>query len=1726
MEQQIKTIRIFISSTFKDMHSERDYLVKYVFPELKERCIKKGLSLVDVDLRWGVTEEEAEQGKSLEICLDEIENCRPFFVGILGERYGCTPDRYQVPDYEKYDWLKKFEKGHSITALEIFHGVLNKKTMKPRAFFYFRNPDYIKDVPKLKQNEVFAESDISAKKLFHLKEEIRDTFKAYNIPGHVLENYPCNFKGLKINLHLLKDSLSLELSEQDFKLLERSVGKDNLIENNSYKSLNRQQKNIVDKYSYVYLDGLEEFGNEVLENLWKAICEEHPDENMVTDPLLIELAYHQRFMNSRIYMFIGREDILAKIADYINNPSICKPLVVTGEPGSGKSSLIAIAAQCNRDKPTCCFNIIRFIGASPASLDINKLVQSIIRETAFHFEITVDEKRIIDIKVLYEYFREVLFTASNRGKLTLFIDAVNQLLPQFDPHYLVWLPKHLPENVKIVISSIESEYTKNAKKHEFPFVQVGELSPDNGKKIIVDTLEEYRKKLNEKQLKMVLSKTDAVKPLYLKVACEELRVFPSFELINSRIAMLPNTIEKLFIQFLERLETDHNPFLVKDALCLIESSMYGLLESELLELLKPNNKEKLPINIWAKFYRSLSPYLMNVGNENKGLLEFYHLQLSMAVKTRYINSNETAIFYYKKLADYGCLNYKLKNDNIINTVLHTGIYLYKSLKKNTLYYLLKDIFTSETKNYSLYEIIPNYLFDWVVNNYEFESETILKTVTLRLTQNDFPFQFGVFLDNKGRIFGDRGSSQWAMDFFKKQLKIARKWTTLVPANLDFKRNLSISLNCVGDTYQDMGEVMKALKFFEKSLRVREELVALVPESTDFRNILVRSFLFVGNIYQKIGEGYKALGFFERYLEGTRELVALEPTSTKFISNQLSSYHKMGQIYQKMGEGEKALEFFEKSLKGMEELVAAETTSTKFKRNLSVISRSLGNIYRKIGNEQKALEFHKRSLMVLEELVAMEPERTDFKSDLSSSFNSLGDIYQTMGNEQKALEFYKRSLLVREELVALEPERTDFKSGLSSSFNIIGTIFLTMGEMPKALEFFEKSLKIREDLVTLEPVRTDFKSELSMSINNVAWIYQKIGEGPKAMVFFEKQKTILEQLVLIEPARTDFRSDLSNGYLQLGQFYQKMGEGPKALDYFKKSLEGMEELVAIEPSRTDFRSDLSFCHSYIGQIFQPLGEVQIALEFFTKQKNILEELTNLEPARTDFRSYLSTSYCSIGSIYQTMGEGQRALEFFERQKKILEALITQEPTRTDFRSDLSSCHSYIGQIFQTLGEVQIALEFFTKQKNILEELTNLEPARTDFRSYLSTSYCNIGSIYQTMGEGQRALEFFEKSLIIREQLVALESSRTDFRSYLSTSYSFIGQTYYSEGEVQRALEFFKKQKNILEELATLEPRRTDFRSFLSTSYCNIGSIYQTMGKGERALEFFIKQKNILEELTNLESARTDFRSYLSTSYSFIGQIYYLEGEVQRALEFFTKQKNILEELIVLEPGRKDLEIYFAQSNWNNYLVSEEDEKILWLNKIKAILEPLVNKGIKNALMFQLWEKTKEEVTQLFNAKRTKAAKHFIEGNYQIARQLLEELLQNNFEILSTRMHLARLALITDNYLEVVQHINEVWSIRNEAKNYVLARILWFKITLAYMNNSSIENNLGQLKTLLQKEDAFMEWTMKPVMDHLVPKITPAQHQFLIALVDALSNKQNLEKLNEFSEWRNSVPKDIS
>jgi hypothetical protein len=79
---------IFVSSTFKDMHFERDAIQEIALPALRAEAMKYGESVSFCDLRWGINtgDLDSEEGsrKVLDVCLDEIDRCKPPMVVNLG----------------------------------------------------------------------------------------------------------------------------------------------------------------------------------------------------------------------------------------------------------------------------------------------------------------------------------------------------------------------------------------------------------------------------------------------------------------------------------------------------------------------------------------------------------------------------------------------------------------------------------------------------------------------------------------------------------------------------------------------------------------------------------------------------------------------------------------------------------------------------------------------------------------------------------------------------------------------------------------------------------------------------------------------------------------------------------------------------------------------------------------------------------------------------------------------------------------------------------------------------------------------------------------------------------------------------------------------------------------------------------------------------------------------------------------------------------------------------------------------------------------------------------------------------------------------------------------------------------------------------------------------------------------------------------------------------------
>ena len=90
-----KRFNIFISSTFKDMDFERDIIKFRVIPALNIKYRPRHVALQAIDLRLGVNtakmSEEESARKVLTVCADNIDSARPFFIGLIGARYGWVP---------------------------------------------------------------------------------------------------------------------------------------------------------------------------------------------------------------------------------------------------------------------------------------------------------------------------------------------------------------------------------------------------------------------------------------------------------------------------------------------------------------------------------------------------------------------------------------------------------------------------------------------------------------------------------------------------------------------------------------------------------------------------------------------------------------------------------------------------------------------------------------------------------------------------------------------------------------------------------------------------------------------------------------------------------------------------------------------------------------------------------------------------------------------------------------------------------------------------------------------------------------------------------------------------------------------------------------------------------------------------------------------------------------------------------------------------------------------------------------------------------------------------------------------------------------------------------------------------------------------------------------------------------------------------------------------------
>lgn len=153
-------------------------------------------------------------------------------------------------------------------------------------------------------------------------------------------------------------------------------------------------------------------------------------------------------------VFYGREDSLKHIEQHMK--SICeKPMILYGEGGCGKTSLLAKAADLSylqwfnktATKPLC---VVRFLGTTPDSSTLTPALISICQQISYNYMLPFDDIPD-DLVPLTAHFKHLLTYATREQPLLLFLDSVDQLTGTQDTNNVSWLPTRLPNNCKVSI---------------------------------------------------------------------------------------------------------------------------------------------------------------------------------------------------------------------------------------------------------------------------------------------------------------------------------------------------------------------------------------------------------------------------------------------------------------------------------------------------------------------------------------------------------------------------------------------------------------------------------------------------------------------------------------------------------------------------------------------------------------------------------------------------------------------------------------------------------------------------------------------------------------------------------------------------------------------------------------------------------------------------------------------------------------------------------------------------------------------------------------------------------------------------------------------------------------------------------------------------------------------------------------------------------------------------
>ncbi|TSA27605.1 MAG: DUF4062 domain-containing protein [Bacteroidetes bacterium] len=908
-----RTFSVFISSTFADMQAERDHLKNVVFPKVEEELQKHRIKLGIVDLRWGVDttsmeQEDEREANVLKVCLDEIRRCKPFFIGLLGDRYGWVPPEKRMTEAVTGEGLKTDLKGKSVTDLEIHFGVLASREQLSRSAFYFREPlPYEQFTPNRaamfsdQHNPGLSEAEKKERKaaLENLKSDIRQHFQDIGKPERV-KSYSAAWDVAK----------------------EKVTG-------------------LVAWGEKVYQDILEECEGHAKET-WDQVPQNWQEQEVALLDAFIEGHTHvTTFVTDKgeehIPTFCGRKPLLDELKHHLLSEDAAHwGLVLTGESGSGKSAVFSMVYKMMEQEKEKYLILAHSAGLSPRAKHVADLLQIWNNELRKHLgieqEATEPEQEVnpeialsgeqekapaTPIEKLQEKFMVLLGMAAAQTRVVLLIDALDRFEPTARAQHLSWLPALMPRNVRLVCTAITGTEQKAIKYHKgLKDRSIDIFSEPEANEMLLTLCKKQHKTLPEKIERVVLekrrpdSKPAASSPLWLSLAVNILMAIDhdDFEQISRLEGRGDRQIESYLAAMAEGFDPLPGPLflgLVDKAGLLfgkeftpavfdyIAISRNGLREKDLEYLLPARDISWDPLR-FAMLRRWFKAHLILQGEELQWNLAHSILDNTLLEELKEGGRKEK----HREVGSYLVSLPDADDLKISETMYH--LMQAGNREMAAMYYgsYWCDAVQTDGSSKAMAEAViidemqgKNEWINWLVSltHLADHEQVNPRTVSINFIFSLFDkhFQNDITIQTRIRLVQ---AAEARMDELRRR----------APDSADYARDLSISYDRLGDLYLQLGDPPKALDKYKASLNIREELRRRAPDSADYARDLSISYNRLGDLYLQLGDPPKALDKYQASLNIREELRRRAPDSADYARDLLVSYYKIMGFHHNQG----------------------------------------------------------------------------------------------------------------------------------------------------------------------------------------------------------------------------------------------------------------------------------------------------------------------------------------------------------------------------------------------------------------------------------------------------------------------------------------------------------------------------------------------------------------------------------------------------------------------------------------------------------------------------------------------------------------------------------------------------------------------------------------------------------------------------------------------------------